>query len=87
VYGDYAREQLLAALSGLVDDASDAEVIAAVEHAAMAVHLHYGSTEPITLDPTDLAEHLNRRKPECICPPGLVARGGFRSGCPIHHLP
>jgi hypothetical protein len=21
---------------------------------------------------------------ECICPAGLVARGGFRSGCPVH---
>jgi hypothetical protein len=23
--------------------------------------------------------------PECICPPDLVARGGFRGGCPVHH--
>jgi hypothetical protein len=21
---------------------------------------------------------------ECICPPDLVARGGFRGGCPVH---
>lgn len=20
----------------------------------------------------------------CICPPGLVERGGFRGGCPVH---
>jgi hypothetical protein len=23
-------------------------------------------------------------EPECICPPDLVARGGFRGGCPMH---
>jgi hypothetical protein len=22
--------------------------------------------------------------PTCICPPDLVARGGFRGGCPTH---
>jgi hypothetical protein len=21
---------------------------------------------------------------ECICPPDLLARGGFRGGCPVH---
>lgn len=23
---------------------------------------------------------------ECICPPGLPERGGFRGGCPVHHV-
>jgi hypothetical protein len=22
--------------------------------------------------------------PRCICPPDLLARGGFRGGCPVH---
>jgi len=22
--------------------------------------------------------------PECICPPDLIARGGFKGGCPVH---
>lgn len=22
--------------------------------------------------------------PACICPPDLVARGGFKGGCPVH---
>ena len=26
------------------------------------------------------------RKPECICPPELLARDGFRGGCPVHSL-
>lgn len=27
-------------------------------------------------------ELVDRR--ECICPPELLARGGFRGGCPVH---
>lgn len=32
----------------------------------------------------DIVEYVDRPDPECICPPGLVERGGFRSGCPVH---
>lgn len=32
----------------------------------------------------DLREYEERREPECICPPDLLERGGFRGGCPVH---
>jgi hypothetical protein len=25
-------------------------------------------------------------QPKCICPPDLLARGGFKGGCPIHQF-
>jgi hypothetical protein len=81
-YGEYVRERLEAALAGLADGA---EVSGDVQQALLALHVLYGSTEAITLVPTDIAEDVERPKLKCICPPGLVARGGFRSGCPIHH--
>lgn len=36
--------------------------------------------------PQDTLECLEAlyAEPECICPPDLVARGGFKGGCPIH---
>jgi hypothetical protein len=30
-------------------------------------------------------DEVNILSPVCICPPDLVARGGFKSGCPVHH--
>jgi hypothetical protein len=32
----------------------------------------------------DLTYYYERPGPECICPADLVARGGFRGGCPVH---
>lgn len=84
-FGEFARARLEAALSGLDDDDSD-EVLGEAQLALMALHVHYGSTETITLVPADVEEYVDRRDPTCICPPGIVARGGFRSGCPVHHL-
>lgn len=85
-FGEFARERLEAALSGLAGDAVDSVVISDVELALMALYKHFGSsTAMITLHPEDVVEHLDPPERECICPPGLVARGGFRSGCPAHH--
>lgn len=81
-FKEYARERLEQALAGLVDDV---EVLGEVQQALLALHLLYGSTEAFTLVPTDITEDVEPPKPRCICPPALVARGGFRSGCPIHH--
>jgi hypothetical protein len=33
-------------------------------------------------EPTDIEEDAHERV--CTCPPDLVARGGFRGGCPVH---
>lgn len=83
-FADFARTRLEAALSALVDDDSDT-VLADLQLALMAAHMHYGSTGPIVLLPADVIEYIDRNSPECICPDGLPARGGFRSGCPVHH--
>jgi hypothetical protein len=80
----YARERLEAALAALADG-SDTELLGEAEQAVMAVHLLCGNTDPITLTPADVAEHMDRRDPACICPPALLARGGFRGGCPVHN--
>lgn len=32
-------------------------------------------------EPVEIVEPF---EPECICPPDLVERGGFRGGCPVH---
>jgi hypothetical protein len=84
-FGEYARERLEAALSGLADDASDIQVLGEAELGLMALHKHYGSTGTIALVPDDVVEYVDRRDPNCTCPPGLVARGGFRSSCPAEH--
>jgi hypothetical protein len=37
------------------------------------------------LDADELANlEFSYEQPECICPPDLLARGGFRGGCPVH---
>lgn len=62
-------------------------VIGDVELALMALYKHFGSSAgTIILHPGDIVEYLDQPELECICPPELVARGGFRSGCPTHHL-
>jgi rhodanese-related sulfurtransferase len=81
-YEEYAREHLKAAVDGLD---SGVEVLGEVQAALMALHVCYGSTETIALTAADVAEDVDRSEPTCICPPELVARGGFRSGCPVHH--
>jgi len=32
----------------------------------------------------ELVESLSEPEPECICPPELLARGGFKGACPVH---
>jgi hypothetical protein len=83
---DYARACLEAALSGLIGDESDVEVLGNADLGVVALHAHYGSTAPIMLDPADLLEHRSQPEPKCVCPPDLVARGGYRSTCEASHL-
>jgi len=78
-YEEYAREHLQAAL----DNMHNTEVLVEVQQGLMALHLAYGSTGTIVLDPADIQEDI---RPTCICPAGLPDRGGFRSGCKVHHL-
>jgi hypothetical protein len=79
---EYAQACLEEALVGL---ATNVEVLGEVQQALMALHMLYGSTEVITLIPADVLEHIDQPEPTCICPPDLVARGGYRSACPANH--
>jgi hypothetical protein len=83
-FRDYGRERLQAALEAVIDDGSDLEVLGEVELALMALSMYYGATGPISLNPADVVEIINEPAPACTCPPGLVARGGHRGGCPVH---
>jgi hypothetical protein len=83
-FRDYGRERLQAALDAVIDDGSDLEVLGEIELALMAMSMHYGASGPITLNPADVVEIVDQPEPACICPPGLVERGGYRSGCPVH---
>jgi hypothetical protein len=84
-FAEYAREHLEAALNGLANNGSYEEVVSEAEAALMALHVLYGNTEPFTLVPADVLEDIGRSEPTCVCPPDLVARGGYRGGCPAHN--
>jgi hypothetical protein len=83
-FRDYGRERLAAALDAVTDDGSDLEVLGEIELAPMALAMYYGASGPITLNPADVVEIIDEPEPACICPPGLVERGGHRGGCPVH---
>lgn len=81
----WGQERLSDALYALADDGADLEVLGNVELALMSLSMYYDSdAAAITLTPSDVVEYVDEPDPECICPPGLVARGGFRGGCPVH---
>ena len=72
-----AQEAIEQAL-GEVIDGDDA--IATLSLAMACLQAEVGE-----LDADDMAD-LDRsyKGPVCICPPELLARDGFRSGCPVH---
>lgn len=71
---------------------SDIDAIAELSLAAVAWDAVMGAASPDQL--ADLDEYVLTDDGgyeievgdggECNCPPDLVARGGFRSGCPVH---
>jgi len=85
-FREYGRERLQAALDAVIDDGSDLEVLGEIELALMALSMYYGAAGPITVNPSDVVEIIDEPEPECICPPGLVERGGHRGGCLIHDV-
>lgn len=85
-FRDYGKKRLEAALSAVVNDGADLEVLGEIELALMALTMYYGGGGPITLNPADVAEIIDAPQPQCICPPGLVERGGHRGGCPVHDV-
>jgi hypothetical protein len=84
-FRDYGKKRLEAALSAVVNDSSDLEVLGEIELALMAFSMYYGAGS-ISLNPADVVEIVDDPGPVCICPPGLVKRGGHRGGCPVHDV-
>ncbi len=70
-----AKHWLEAALAN-VD--TDTEAVAEAEAALMCCRILAGEAEP---DPDLLVSDEDE---DCTCPPDLLARGGFSSGCPAH---
>jgi hypothetical protein len=85
-FRDYGKKRLEAALSAVVNDGADLEVLGEIELALMAFTMYYGNGGPITLNPADVVEIIDDPGAQCICPPGLVKRGGHRGGCPVHDV-
>lgn len=61
----------------------DEDAIATVSAAVQALRIDAGEADPATMDDYPFPGE-DRPELECICPPDLVARGGFKSGCPVH---
>ncbi len=74
-WGDVAEGYLEQALDE-VRDGDDA--IAAVSSALAALRIEAGE---LPADEMDVVEDADL---ECTCPPELLARGGYRSSCPLY---
>ncbi len=72
-----AERQLNAALYALREGESIDDVFAAISLADLALRIGLGE-KPQGEWPEEESE------PVCICPPELVARGGFKGGCLVH---
>jgi hypothetical protein len=69
---------------GLLADALDQalsgeDALPAVSAAEAALRIEAGELDPAKLDGYPFPD-----EDECTCPPGMVARGGFRSTCAVH---
>lgn len=66
-----------------IEAASDEEADEKFEQAGLGIEVEIA--DGVTLDfqgPWD--EVVEVVDPVCICPPDLLARGGFKGGCPVH---
>jgi hypothetical protein len=69
--------QLDGALAALRDPGAPSDdVLAAIGLADLAYR--------IAVNEAPEEEWPEEYEPECICPPELLARGGFKGGCPVH---
>jgi hypothetical protein len=76
-------QRLLEAALGEVIDGVDA--IPTVEAAAAALRIACGELPAEELEGYPFPGE-ERTGPACICPPDLLARGGYRGNCPATHL-
>lgn len=76
-YTERARELLQEAL-----DEVDRDVIPEVTEALTCLYLAEDERPGMVI--LNAAEYEREPEGECICPPDLLARGGFKGRCPIH---
>jgi hypothetical protein len=61
------------------------EAISETQKALMAFYLSVDERpESVLLGTAEYETAAHEPPPECICPPDLVERGGFKGGCPVH---
>ena len=73
-----AARLLEQAVSGMEDDDQIPTVAAALD----ALRIAYGELSPEEMDGYRFPGEESPG--DCICPPDLLARGGFKGGCPVH---
>jgi hypothetical protein len=74
-----ARKLAERALGEIIDGI---DAIPALDEAIAVLRAEAGE-----LSPDDMADlEQAAAGPGCACPPGLLARGGHRGGCPVHSL-
>lgn len=71
------EEQLEEALAALRNPSAPVDdVFAAIGLAELSLRIEMGEASE--------DDWTGKNEPDCICPPDLVARGGFKGGCPVH---
>ena len=66
-----------------IEASSDEEANALFEEAGLGIDHEVIPGVVLNFEgPWDEIDEVERS--ECICPPDLIARGGFRGGCPVH---
>lgn len=66
-----------------IEAADDEEALRKFEEAGLGIRVEVAEGVIVDFEgPWDEIEEIY--EPECICPPELVAAGGFRGGCPVH---
>ena len=61
----------------------DVDALVTVSAAEAALRIEAGELPASELEGYPFPDEAEPER-ECICPPELVERGGFRSGCPAH---
>lgn len=65
-----------------IEATSEEEAIQKFESAGLGIDVEI--VDGVTLDFQGPWDEIVDVSDDCICPPGLLARGGFKSGCPVH---
>jgi hypothetical protein len=65
-----------------IEAVSDEEALKRFERAGLGIEVEI--EEGVTLDFQGPWDEIEEIADDCVCPPDLLARGGFKGGCPVH---